>query len=447
MTPVVTPAEMRAIDEAAPVSLDVLIGRAASAVARHAIAMLGGTYGRTVTVIAGKGDNGADGRAAARLLERRGVRVRVVDVGSVPAVLPPADLVVDAALGTGYTHRPGGWSAPGAGGSRVLAVDIPSGIDGLTGEARGNVLAADETVTFQALKPGLLFADGARTAGRVHVVDIGLDAAGASCHRIDVDDVAAWWPRRPTDSHKWRGAVKVVAGSIEMPGAAALCTEAAMRAGSGLVSLSSPGAAPATIREVVQRHVAASGFASEALVDIDRFEALVIGPGMGRTDDAMSGIRSCIGQAPVPVVVDGDGLSAIADGLPGRTHPTVLTPHDGEFATLTGHRPEVDRIADVRATSARLGAVVLLKGPTSVIADPGGEVLLVDHGDERLATAGSGDVLSGIVGAALATGLEPLRAAACSAWLHADASRRAGRYGIVASDIVDSLPAAIEALG
>ncbi|MEP4649234.1 MAG: NAD(P)H-hydrate epimerase, partial [Ilumatobacter sp.] len=288
MVPVVTPAEMRAIDAAAPEPVDELIRRAGAAVARAAIDLLGGTYGRTVNVVVGSGNNGADGRDAAERLRRRGIRVRVIEAVICPPVLPAADLVIDAAYGTGYRHDPSRpWHGPDVAGALVLAVDIPSGIDGVTGARAdtGRVVRADRTITFQALKPGLLFADGPACSGEVIVADIGLDTSHVSCHLVDAGDVARWWPRRDTDAHKWHAAVKVIAGSKSMPGAAELCTAAALRGGSGLVSLSAPGCAPRTRSEVVQHGIGTADFADEALADIDRFGALVIGPGLGRDDE------------------------------------------------------------------------------------------------------------------------------------------------------------------
>ncbi len=454
MIPVVTPDEMRVIDAAAPEPVDELIRRAGAAVAREAIDVLGGTYGRTVNVIAGRGNNGADGRDAAARLVARGVRVRVFEASACPSTLPAADLVIDAAFGTGYRPDPARpWKAPAIGDAAVLAVDVPSGIDALTGVADDGVLRADRTVTFQALKPGLLFERGARLAGEVVTVDIGLDTDHIACHLVEESDVADWWPRRDVGAHKWHGAVKVIAGSPGMPGAAELCTAAAARGGSGLVSLSAPGCTPQTRSEIVQHAVPAAGFCAEALRDIGRFGSLVIGPGLGRGDDMLTATRECIGEAPVPVVVDGDALFAAAwsgDGagplLRNRELPTVLTPHDGEFGLLTGERPGDDRIASVRAAVTEFDATVLLKGPTTVVAAPGGRVLLVDRGDQRLATAGSGDVLAGLVGALLAAGVEPARAAAAGAWLHAAAAGLGPAEGLLAGDIVELIPQAIEAL-
>jgi ADP-dependent NAD(P)H-hydrate dehydratase / NAD(P)H-hydrate epimerase len=453
--PIVTPDEMRAIDAAAPEPVEQLIDRAGRATARVALDMLGGAYGRVVDVLAGGGNNGNDGRTAGAYLERRGVTVRLIDAASAPSVLPACDLVIDAAYGTGFR---GEWVAPGvvsASGERpmVLAVDIPSGVDALTGEAGPGVLAADRTVTFQALKPGLVFGDGADLCGRVDVVDIGLDVSGSTQHLVEGSDVAAWWPTRAGDAHKWNGAVRVVAGSAGMLGAGRLSAEAAARSGAGLVMLSTPGTDPDARGEVIQRRIPATDFHHQVLSDLDRFASLVIGPGLGRDEGTVTSARRLIADALLPVVIDGDGIFAAAwsaDGAAGllrpRGRPTVITPHDGEFALLSGHRPAADRVAAARGLAAELDVVVLLKGPATVVANPRGDVLVVDHGDERLATAGSGDVLAGMIAALLATGLAPERAAAGAAWLHADAARRGPRRGLLAGDIIDLIPAALGSL-
>ena len=248
MQPVLTVAEMQAVDAAAAATapLDVLVERAGTAVARSALDLLGGAYGRRVVLVCGTGNNGADGRVAARLLAGRGARVRSSPPASPRSIGdtgPGVDLVVDAAFGTGFR---GAYDAPTVDpGIPVLAVDIPSGVAGDTGGASGRVLAAVRTVTFVAPKPGLLQGDGARLAGAVEVVDIGLPVGD---HRIDLvedADVAGLLPGRDPEGNKWSAAVAVVAGSPGMTGAAALCARAAYRAGAGMVRLGVPGGDPA----------------------------------------------------------------------------------------------------------------------------------------------------------------------------------------------------------
>ncbi len=444
MIPVVTPEEMAAIDAAAPEPFDVLVERAGAAVARRAVALLGGTYGRRVAVIAGRGHNGDDGRVAARRLAAAGVRVTVHDPGA-PLPGHGVDLVVDAAYGTGYVAR-GPMPDVATGGAPVLAVDIPSGVCGRTGVAAEGTLAATETVTFAALKPGLVFHPGRALAGRVVVADIGLDTTTARAFVVTEDDVAGWLPPRPVDTHKWRTACLVVAGAPGMSGAAALCARAALRSGSGYVRvvLAEGAATDALPVEAVVTARPTRGWADGALADVDRFAAAVLGPGIGRAPTVRADVIAFLDRCPLPVVVDGDALAALgtdaAAVLRGRAAPTVLTPHDGEFAALTGAPPGDDRIDAARTLAEATGAVVLLKGPTTVVAAPDGAVALSLRGDARLATAGTGDVLAGIVGALLACGLEAARAAAAGAWLHGAAAEAGPVGGLVAGDLVDLLP-------
>lgn len=446
MIPVVTPEEMGAIDAAASEPVEVLIGRAGAAVAQAAVEMLGGTYGRRVVVVAGRGNNGNDGRVAGQMLARRGVRVDVVPADLAPPRLPPADLVIDAAYGTGFR---GTYDAPDVGDTRVLAVDIPSGVDGLTGVASGRVLAAERTVTFAALKPGLLFHDGARLAGDVHTADIGLDVSSASVHQVEAADVAAWLPPLALDAHKWQRAVWLIAGSPGMTGAAHLAARAAQRVGAGYVRLSSPGVVDDPMRptEAVGHPLPPELWTPDVGRDASRFGAFVVGPGLGRSHEVAAGIRSLLRELAQPVVLDGDGLSTLGSrALPvllSHRDPLILTPHDGEFGRLVDHDPGDDRIAAARSFAADSRAIVLLKGPTTVIADPGGEVLVAATGDSRLATAGTGDVLAGVIGALCASGIAPFQAAAAGAFIHGVAGTLGWRRGLVAGDLVDLLPEAI----
>lgn len=487
MIPVLTPEEMRAVDASAPESEAVLIERAGSAVAAAALRRLGGGYGRRVVVVAGKGNNGADGRAAAARLRRRGTRVEVVEAeGSEPAGrscqrLPPADLVIDAAYGTGFRGR---YRAPDPGTAPVLAVDIPSGVDGLTGEAGPGAVVATTTVTFGALKPGLLLGAGAELAGEVEVADIGLAAAArarARTHVVEDRDVAAWLGEhaRRREASKWDAAIWVVAGSPGMAGAAQLCARAAMRAGAGMVRLGVPGASGADAPlEVVGRPLPAQDWDAEVLEDLasGRFHALVVGPGLGRTDATARAVRRLVSGAGIPVVVDADGLHALGTDpeavrgvLSPRRHPVVLTPHDGEFARLAGQAGSagagtgagtgagagarggggtatVDRLGSTRDLAARTGAVVLRKGSVTTVSEPDGTVRLTTTGDSRLATAGTGDVLSGVLGAFLARGLDPPAAAAAAAHVHGLASGRGWPMGLVAGDVVELVPRALQDL-
>jgi NAD(P)H-hydrate epimerase len=401
-----------------------------------------------VVVVAGKGNNGNDGRDAARRLRQRGARVEVLDAATVgPGErLRPCDLVIDAAYGTGFR---GEYEAPDPGGALVLAVDIPSGVDGHTGHATPGAVRADVTVTFAALKPGLLFHPGRELAGGVAVADIGLDCSSATTDVVEADDVAAWLPQRPPDTHKWRSAIWIVAGSPGMSGAATLAARGAQRGGAGYVRLSSPGAdaGAAAPVEVVRTDIPHVSWDGDVLEGLGRFKALIVGPGLGTDPATAPSVHRVVLESPVPTVVDGDGLTALGTDVGLYTHPlTVLTPHDGEYERLMGQPPGADRIEAARALALAANATVVLKGATPVIADAEGRAFLVTTGDSRLATAGTGDVLSGVIGALLAQGVHPLRAAAAGAWLHGRASTLGPRRGLVASDLLDCLPAVFDDL-
>ena len=437
--PVVTVEEMRAVDAAAQVHtpVEALISRAGAAVAQAAVDLLGGTYGRRVVVVAGKGHNGDDGRVAARRLEARGARVTIVDAAAAPDQLPAADLVIDAAFGTGFR---GEYHAPLTT-APVLAVDIPSGVNGDTGQAAAGAVRAVRTVTFAAWKPGLLLGPGAALAGRVEVADIGLDCSAAGAGLIGPEDLAGRLPRRTRDSHKWKTAVGVIAGAPGMMGAASFCSTGAMRAGAGMVRLGVPGAGPSDLPagEAVASGLPGQGWAPAALAWVERCRALVVGPGLGRAPGTVEEVRRLVSDFPGPVLVDADGLHALGrdapDVLRSRPAPTVLTPHAGEFQVLAGADPDPDRIGAARRLAEGTGAVVLLKGSTTVVAPPEGKVLLSASGSPRLATAGTGDVLSGVIGSFLASGMDPVWAAACGAHVHGSAASRGRAVGLVAGDL------------
>ena len=310
-------------------------------------------------------------------------------------------------------------------------------------------------MTFAALKPGLLLADGAELAGDIEVVDIGLDTSGARAHLVEATDVARWLPPRPRNTHKWKAACWIVAGSPGMTGAAHLAARAAQRTGAGYVRLSSPGVDddPGRPTEAVGHALPREGWADEVSGGSGRFAALAVGPGLGTADATADAIRRLVGTTSITTVVDGDGLTALggdAAGVLGRrppaAGPAVLTPHEGEFARLTGNPPAADRLAAARELAAGVGAVVLLKGPTTVTATPDGRVLVTNTGDARLATAGTGDVLTGVITALLAQGMPGLEAAAAGSFLHGRAGALALRRGLVAGDLVHRLPAALAEL-
>lgn len=466
MKPVLTPDEMAGVDRQAPTPTEVLVGRAGAAVARKAAKLLGGAFGRRVLVVAGKGNNGADGRTAGRLLESVGSQVRVLEAADLAPSepLPPAELVVDAAYGTGLQRA---YSPPKpSGGPAVLAVDIPSGVSGLTGEVLegGGALPAVATVTFASLKTGLLFGEGPELAGEVELADIGLGPlvdVAARCWLVEDADVWRLVASRPREAHKWQAAVQVVAGSPGMTGAPWLSSRGALRAGAGYVRLSMPGADPSVLppSELVHLPVPRSGWHEAVLEGISRVKALVVGPGLGPLPEEGGADRTAerplpggevgllLAGAPVPAVVDADGLNAIgtlenlAVITARRRAPTVITPHAGELARLAGAPPGPDRVAAARDAAARSGAIVLLKGSTTTVAHPDGRVLLAAAGDSRLATAGTGDVLSGVIGALVARGVPAWEAAALGAHIHGRAAQSGYKEGLVADDIPELVAA------
>ncbi len=457
MRAVLTRDEMRAADAAALVSVshETLVNRAGTAVAHGALRLLGGAYGRRVVVVAGKGSNGADGRVAAAVLARRGARVRVIDAETVGAgaALPPCDLVVDGAYGTGFR---GSYDAPAVpAGAAVLAIDIPSGVDADTGEAPGDAVCADRTVTFAALKPGLLQAAGARLSGTVEVADIGIGFPTPRCLLVEDADVPRV-PPRPRQVNKWTTAVGVAAGSAGMEGAAILCSRGAMAAGAGMLRLGSPGdPSAAWPTEAVRMRLPAEGWAGAFLDATAKCKAVVIGPGLGTGAAVTEEIRAVIAAVPVPLVIDADALTALGDAAAARTlldkrsGPSILTPHDGEYARIAGTAPGEDRLAAARRLADATGTVVLLKGSLTAVARPGGspDVVLSDAGGPALATAGSGDVLSGIIGAFCARGVPPLDAAALAAHVHGRAAALGPREGLVSGELPALVAQVLSAVG
>ena len=439
MIPVVTPARMAEIDAAAVDRIDELIDRAGRAVARSAIRMLGGSYGRRVVVLAGPGNNGADGRVAARHLERRGVRVTVVDALVAPSVLPAADLVIDAAFGNGLTRA---YVAPGvAATTPVLAVDIPSGVDGSTGERLGAPLRADRTVTFQALKPGLVLEPGRGLAGSVEVADVGLSLGEVSVHGVDASDIGALLASRPVDDHKWLSGVRIVGGSPGMTGAAWLAARSAQRCGAGIVQLSMPGArGDEGPIESVGLPLPLESWADAAFATIDdRLRAVLVGPGLGPVGELELTAACGLDQ---PVVFDGDALRPeLLPLLAERRAVTVLTPHDGEWRRIAGP-DESDRIGAAQVFAKRHRVTVVRKGPSTIVAAPDGSARVVTSGAPALATAGTGDVLAGAIVALLARGHDGPDASTIAAYVHGAAGAQLGP-GLVASEVADLLPTVI----
>jgi hydroxyethylthiazole kinase-like uncharacterized protein yjeF len=448
-----------------------LMKRAAFGLATEIVGELtaraGGVAGRRVCAVVGSGDNGGDALWAATFLLRRGAAADAVLLSPdrthreglaafkkagghvVESVSATTDLVIDGVVGISGSGalRPAAADVFGAvhdAGIPVVAVDIPSGIDVATGAISGSAVHAALTVTFGGLKPVHALAD----CGRVELVDIGLDLPDTDVLAFEGGDVAARWPvPGPHDDKYTQGVTGVMAGSSTYPGAAVLCTGAAVAATSGMVRYS--GSAHSEVLAHWPEVIASPTPASAG-----RVQAWVVGPGLG-TDDAGAAALWFALSTDLPVLVDADGLTILAahpDLVANRSAPTVLTPHAGEFARLAGHPPGDDRVGATRKLADALGATVLLKGNVTVIADPGGPVYLNSAGQSWAATAGSGDVLSGMIGALLAAGLPAAEAAAAGAFVHAHAAALSaadpgpGEAPTSASRIAGHIRAALAAL-
>ena len=387
-------------------------------------------------------------------------------------VLAGATVVLDALLGTGFQGEPRGAVAEaidaiGRAGAPVVSVDVPSGVDSSTGVVAGAAVRASLTVTFHAAKPGLWIHPGKAYAGEVQMLDIGIPrgAPEASSIGLIAPSVLDQLPRRGADSTKFvSGHVLVTGGSRGLTGAPRMASEASMRAGAGYVTACIPASlqgifAAGGTPEIMTRGMPDEGGAltvdgvSEVLDASSRGGALALGPGLGRSPGSFELARALAGRAEVALVLDADGLNAHAGrlgDLAGRTAPTVLTPHAGELARLLeleSSEIERERLHHVRAAAERSGAVVVLKGDDTLIADPDGRVAVSPGGSPALATAGTGDVLTGVVSAMLAQGLDAFSAAAAGVWLHAQAGRVAAQRvgaaeGVIASDVIGALPAA-----
>ncbi|RBY97307.1 bifunctional ADP-dependent NAD(P)H-hydrate dehydratase/NAD(P)H-hydrate epimerase [Blastococcus sp. TF02-8] len=466
-----TAAQVRGAEEPLLAALPdgALMQRAATGLGTFCLRLLGSPYGARVVLLVGAGNNGGDALHAGALLAGRGARVTAVLLdpdrahpGGLAALrrqggrtasphaagplLDRADLVLDGIVGLGGT---GGLRAPAAavveraaaGPALMVAVDVPSGVDADTGAVEGAAFPATHTVTFGAVKPGLVVGEGRAHAGEVHLVDIGLDLQPPSAWQLTDADAAVRLPVPEAGDDKYsQGVVGVVAGSATYPGAGVLCTGAALRTRPGLVRYA--GAAADGVRAAWPEAIVTDGRPSDA----GRVQAWVIGPGMG-TDDAARAVLTEVLATDLPVLVDADALTMLAqapDLVRGRAAATVLTPHDREFARF-GSEVDGDRVGSARRLAGDLGAVVLLKGEATVVADPDGTAYVNATGTTWLATAGTGDVLSGIAGALLATGLPPVEAAAVAAHLHGRAGQLAAAEGpLIAGDVVRHLPAAID---
>ncbi|MGW0161580.1 NAD(P)H-hydrate dehydratase [Mycobacterium sp. NPDC003323] len=425
----------------------VLMRRAAhglaTAIATELRRRTGGVNGRAVCAVVGSGDNGGDALWAATFLRRRGVQATAVLLdpdrthaaglaafrrsgGRLVQTIPTAtDLVIDGVVGISGRGplRPPAAAVFADNRAPVVAVDLPSGIDPHTGVADGPHVQADLTVTFGGLKPVHALAD----CGRVELVDIGLDLPATDVRGLESGDVAQRWPIPGRHDDKYtQGVTGILAGSATYPGAAILSTGAAVAATSGMVRYAG------TAKHDVVNHWP-EVVATDDVESAGRVQAWVVGPGLGTDETAAAALRFVL-SSEVPVIVDADGLTLLAaepDLVAGRSAPTVVTPHAGEYQRLAGAEVGSDRVRAARTLAETLGATVLLKGNVTVIASPrasaatgdqGGATYLNPAGQSWAATAGSGDLLSGIIGSLLAAGRPPAEAAAMAAFVHARAA-------------------------
>jgi hydroxyethylthiazole kinase-like uncharacterized protein yjeF len=492
-----SPAEMAKADryaiEAGTSGL-ALMQWAGDAVARVALrVMKDGGAGRPVVVVCGPGNNGGDGFVAAKLLAESGIAVRVALLGSEEGLggdaaaarglfsepledarqitLGGAAVIIDALFGAGLSRPIEGDAAAlvrrinGARkASRVIAIDLPSGISGATGAILGEAVMADETVTFFRRKPGHLLYPGRGHCGRVHVEDIGItvNALGALGVVTFANAPDLWTGKLPSpaaDGHKYdRGHALILSGGIEGCGASRLAARAALRAGAGLVTLAVPSEAlasqaAANSAVMVRRADGAQGWM--ALLSDRRRNVAVLGPAAGVGEETVTKVLAAL-AAERMVVIDADGLTSFAekpgllfDAIKEAKHAAVLTPHEGEFARLFHAAPEfvalgsgvdrLDKLSRARLAARASGAVIVLKGSDTVIAAPDGRAAINENAPPYLATAGAGDTLTGIIGGLLAQKMAAFEAACAGVWIHGEAANAFGA-GLIAEDLSEMLP-------
>jgi NAD(P)H-hydrate epimerase len=452
-----------------------------------------------VAIVCGKGNNGGDGFVCARHLRQKGLEVDVLLLADRAELqgdarvsydrlagaearaftaqdLAGAGLIVDAILGTGSGGAP---REPAAGAieainqagaaATIVACDVPSGVDASTGEVAGSAVRAQATATFNASKPGLWISPGKGHAGALEVIDIGIPAGGPIEPSVGLIStrVTREIPRRGAESTKFAaGSVLVCGGSLGLTGAPSMASEAAMRAGAGYVTALVPRSLnlvfETRLLEVMtvplpdqEGGLTAEG-AETVLEHAPRADAMILGPGLGRAPGTFELARRVAAEAELPLLLDADGLNAHAEALGSlgsRTAPTVLTPHAGELARLLGSdggAVSARRLHGVREAARESGAVVVLKGDDTLVARPDGTCGVSRGGASALATAGTGDVLSGVIGAYLAKGMDPFAAACAGVLVHATAGRiaaeRLGAEGVIARDVIEALPGALQAL-
>jgi hydroxyethylthiazole kinase-like uncharacterized protein yjeF len=508
MLPIVLPSRMqeadrRTIESGTPSW--VLMERAGHSVAVSAAKMVGGAYGRRVLILAGKGNNGGDGLVAARKLHRMGALVRIaltqsprelsgdplsmyeqlvplrIPVGTPEAsvierVARSSDVVIDALFGTGFKGAAGGlvgsWiTSVNRSETPIVSVDIPSGLDGVDGSVGGPAIRATRTVALAALKCGHVLGQGPELSGEIELADIGIrvEADDATAFVSEPEDISAMVPSRPMSAHKWSaGSVLVVGGSRGMSGAAVLTARSALEAGSGIVALAVPESLQPQIAaehpQLLTRPLSetSDGFIDEnAFVSVAelaaRYDVLAVGPGLGRHPSTGVVVRRILSELTNPVVLDADGLNLLGldavDEVGSRAAPVVMTPHPGEMGRMLGvdaAQIDKERISVASDVASKWGCVVLLKGPRTVICGPEGVPVVNMTAGSELATAGSGDVLTGLIAALVSAGASPTSAAVAGAYIHGIAGSIAGSAtggrGVTALQLIGSLAAAIDAV-
>jgi ADP-dependent NAD(P)H-hydrate dehydratase / NAD(P)H-hydrate epimerase len=446
LEPLYSSEEMRAAEEAYPGYPDTipeLMDRAGRAVAEEAMRRF--PDARRFEALCGKGSNGGDGRVAVEALRRAGREAEVVDE------LRSPDVLIDALFGTGFRGEPREGAARqieaiNAAEAAVVAVDIPSGVDASTGEVAGAAVDAELTVTMHGWKVGLAVAPGRFHAGAVVTADIGLEPTETRA-RLVTEEILELVPRKHAGDNKYSaGSVLVVGGSRGMTGAAALAARAAFRADAGYVAIAAPADSLPTLETLVLEAVKRP--LEQALEAAGRATALAIGPGLGRGSEAKALVRRLLEESDVPAVVDADALYELEPFE--RAAPTVLTPHSGELARLLGEESswvDAHRLEALARALEKFDCVVLLKGADTLVGAPGEGVLVRGTNVAGLATAGSGDVLTGITAAFLSKGMDARLAAAAASVAQSRAAELAwaGR-GLVASDVIEALPDAFDDL-
>jgi NAD(P)H-hydrate epimerase len=440
---------MRAAEErypGYPETAGELMERAGRAVADECIRAY--PEARRFALVCGGGANGGDGRVAAGLLRQAGREAFETDD------LAGADVVVDALFGTGFRGEPRPEAVAlieriNASGLPVVSVDVPSGVDGSTGEVAGAAVEADVTVTFHGAKVGLVVAPGRFYAGRVVVAAIGLEPSATAIVRATAAVLRRVPRRGAPDSKFTAGSLLVVGGAQGTTGAPVLAATAALRADAGYVTLAVPHACLPVVEtlalEPVKRGFAHATALGSLASDLQRSTALALGPGLGRSEEARRLVHDLLAHASLPAVVDADALFELQ--LPDRTGPTVLTPHAGELARLLDVESEwvsAHRLQAAADLAERNGTVVLLKGADTIVRAPDGRTIVCDTGPPSLATAGTGDVLTGVIGAFLAKGLDATDAAVAGAVAHGlAAASLPHQAGLIASDVVAALPSVL----